>query len=337
MRGKFSFNTYSKPIILIAFIVVLWLLAGGNFMNVSNIGSVLNSVSVIGIMVCGTIFVFLIGGIDLSIGALLGLTGVVCVEVINALGATPGSVFVGILAAVAVGALAGLFHGFIVTTFNIPAFLVTFATQTAFTGMSMVITGNKIVSCTQPALFTGIAATKILMLPLPIYFMLLMALISWFVLRRTVFGRQIYAVGGNPTAAEISGINVKGRSIACYVLSGVAAAIGGVVLASMNQQGMTSQGADYVNSVITAGVIGGVSLLGGEGTVPGAMYGTVLMGLLTNGLNLMGVDSTQAGLVTGVVTIAAVALDAAQHLDQSKRKAGGLFAGLMKRKDVAAS
>ena len=77
MRGKFSFNTYSKPIILIAFIVVLWLLAGGNFMNVSNIGSVLNSVSVIGIMVCGTIFVFLIGGIDLSIGALLGLTGVV--------------------------------------------------------------------------------------------------------------------------------------------------------------------------------------------------------------------------------------------------------------------
>jgi len=264
--------------------------------------------------------VFLIGGIDLSIATLCAFSATVVVSVTHALGDTPGAVAAGVAAALLVGALAGVIHGVIITTFNIPAFLVTFASQSVFLGLAMIMTNNKIVSCNVPA-FTAIGSMKILGFPLPVYFMIAMALISWYILRKTVFGRYIYAVGGNPTASEISGINVRFASIMCYVLSGLTTALGGIVLASMTQQASSSTGAGYTNDVITAGVIGGVSLLGGVGTVPGAIFGAVLMGLLNNGLNLMSVPSTHAGLVKGLVIVIAVAFDALQHADQSRKKA----------------
>ena len=316
----FQWNKYSKPIILIAFVLALSILRPAAFLRLDNIANVLWSVSVIGIMVCGTIFVFLLGGIDLSIATLCGFCAVTVVEVIHFFNNSVFGLFVGILAALAVGALAGCFHGLIITRFGVPAFLVTFATQSVFQGLSMVVTNNKIVSCTEPAAFTAIGSMKILGFPLPIYFMVLMAALSWFVLRKTVFGRYVYSVGGNATASEISGINVKKVTILCYVLSGLTTAIGGIILASMTQQAAAATGSGYTNDVITAGVIGGVSLLGGEGTVPGAIFGAVLMGLLNNGLNLMSVPSTQAGFVKGLVIIVAVAFDAAQHADQSRKK-----------------
>ena len=316
----FQWNKYSKPIILIAFVLALSILRPAAFLRLDNIANVLWSVSVIGIMVCGTIFVFLLGGIDLSIATLCGFCAVTVVEVIHFFNNSVFGLFVGILAALAVGALAGCFHGLIITRFGVPAFLVTFATQSVFQGLSMVVTNNKIVSCTEPAAFTAIGSMKILGFPLPIYFMVLMAALSWFVLRKTVFGRYVYSVGGNATASEISGINVKKVTILCYILSGVTTAIGGIILASMTQQAAAATGSGYTNDVITAGVIGGVSLLGGEGTVPGAIFGAVLMGLLNNGLNLMSVPSTQAGFVKGLVIIVAVAFDAAQHADQSRKK-----------------
>lgn len=320
-KKKFNLSSYSKPIILVIFILALTILRPKTFPTVSNIANVLWSVSVIGIMVCGTIYVFLLGGIDLSIETLCGLCAVTVVEVIHACGNTNGGVILGILAALCVGLGAGLIHGFIITRFTVPAFLVTFSTQIIFRGISMIITGNKIVSCTEPALFTAIGSKKIFALPLPIYFMIIIAVLSWFVLRKTVFGRQIYAVGGNSQAAAISGINVRKDTIICYMISGLTTAIGGIVLASMTQQAMAATGTGYTNDVITAGVIGGVSLLGGEGTIPGAMFGAILIGLLNNGLNLMSVPSTQSGLVKGIVIIVAVAFDAMQHADQSRKKA----------------
>ena len=316
---KINWSTYSKPIILVCFVLILSILRPKAFLSLNNFSNVLWSVSVIGIMVSGTIFVFLMGGIDLSIATLCALTAVVVVEVTHAMGDTETAVAVGVIAALCTGAIAGLIHGLIIMAFHIPAFLVTFATQSIFLGLAMVMTNNKIISCTVPA-FTAIGAKKILGFPMPVYFMLIIAIISWFVLRKTVFGRYVYAVGGNPVASEISGINVKRTSIICYVLSGLTTSLGGIVLASMTQQASSSLGAGYTNDVITAGVIGGVSLLGGEGTVPGAIFGAVLMGLLNNGLNLMSVPSTHAGLVKGLVIIIAVAFDAMQHADQSRKK-----------------
>ncbi len=314
-KQKLFLSKYSKPIILLIFVVVLSILRPKAFLNIGNLSNVLWSVSVIGIMVSGTIYVFLLGGIDLSIATLCGLTAVTVVETIHFFGDTTMGVIFGILAALAVGALAGLLHGFIITQFKVPAFLVTFATQSIFLGLSMIITNNKIVSCTKPKLFTMIGSTWG-----AIILMVIMAGLSYFLLSQTVFGRQVYAVGGNATASEISGINVRKNTILCYVISGLTTAIGGIVLASMTQQAMATTGSGYTNDVITAGVIGGVSLLGGVGTVPGAIFGAVLMGLLNNGLNLMSVPSTQAGLVKGIVIIVAVAFDAMQHADQSRKK-----------------
>ena len=312
---NFNWSKYSKPIILVAFVIILSILKPAEFLSVANAVSVLTSVAAIGIMVSGTIFVFLIGGIDLSIATLISLSAVVAATMITKSGGSAGGVVIGILVALAVGALAGVLHGYITTTFAIPAFLVTFATQSIYLGLAQVLSDNNKIACTWPAfavLGSGIV---------PIIFMVIFALVSWYVLRKTVFGRYVYSVGGNPTASEISGINVKLVSIMCYVISGFTTAMGGIILASQSQQADSALGAGFTNDVITAAVIGGISLLGDEGTLPGAIFGAVLMGLLNNGLSLMNVDSTKSGLVKGIVIVVAVAFDAMHHADQSRKKA----------------
>lgn len=313
---KINISKFSKPIILVVFMLVLTILRPGSFLTVGNLSNVLWSVSVYGIMVSGTIFVFLNGGIDLSIGSLCGLCAVTVVKVIRYFEYSNMGVFIGILAALSVGILAGAFHGFVVTKFKVPAFLVTFSTQIIFLGLSMILTNNKILSCLQPAFFTAIGMKKILGFPIPIYIMLVMALISWFILRKTPFGRYTYAVGGNAAASRISGINDNMIQTCAYIFSGFTTALGGIVLASMTQQCMATTGSGYETEVITAAVIGGVSLLGGEGTVSGALFGAILIGLLNNGLNLMSVPSTEHGLVKGIVIIIAVGFDALQHQER---------------------
>ena len=305
---KLTLNQLSKPIILVAFFLILTILRPSSFLSASNLGNVLWSVSVYGIMVSGTIFVFLLGGIDLSIGSLCGLTAVTCVMTVRHFNYSTTGVLLGILLTLCVGLLAGLIHGVIITTFKVPAFLVTFATQIIFLGLSMIFTNNKILSCQNPPAFTMIGKN-----PVPIILMIIAAAISWFVLRKTATGRYVYAVGGNPQAAAISGISVTKITIMAYMISGFTTVIGGIVLASMTQQCMASTGSGYEQFVIMAGVIGGISLLGGEGTVPGAIFGAVIIGLLQNGLNLMSVPSTQHGLVRGIVIIAAVGFDALQR------------------------
>lgn len=315
---KFHRKTLTKPLILLVCFAILAVLRPNSFPTVSNLSNVLWSISVYGIMTSGTIFVFLLGGIDLSIGSLCGLSSVACVMTIRAMGYTNAGVVCGVLAALAVGLAAGLFHGVIITRFKVPAFLITFASSTAYLGLSMVLTGNKILSCMEPPLFVGISTFKILGFPVPVYIMLVIAVVSWFVLAKTSLGRRFYAVGGNATASRLSGINDTAVTILAYVLSGLTTSIGGIVLASMTQQCMASTGSGYENYVIMSAVIGGISLLGGVGTVPGCVFGAILIGLLNNGLNLMSVPSTEHDLVKGVVIIAAVAFDALQHQDKAK-------------------
>jgi len=326
MKKKFSVEKYSRILILLLFIVVLTIIRPKSFPTVNNISNVLWSISVVGILVSGSIFVMLLGGIDLSVGSLMGLSAVVTVITIRNNDYTNQGVILGIVLALLVGIAAGALHGFLVMTFNVPAFLVTFATQSIYLGISMVLTNNKILSCLEPKLFTNIGLGRIGPFTFPIYFMILIALLSYFVLNKTVLGRQIYAVGGNPEASKISGISVKKITLLSYIVSGLTAAVGGIVLASMTQQGMASTGAGYDTEVITAAVIGGVSLLGGAGNIQGAIVGAMLIGLLNNGMNLMNVPSTNQGLVKGLVIILAVALDVMQkqekklHLPFGKKK-----------------
>jgi ribose/xylose/arabinose/galactoside ABC-type transport system permease subunit len=203
----------------------------------------------------------------------------------------------------------GLFNGAIITKFKVPAFLVTFATQIILKGSAQLLLDNRTIHCLEPPLFTAIGMKKILGFPLPIYIMLIAALISWYVLNKTRFGRNIYAVGGNSVAADLSGVNNTAHTLAAYVISGFTAAVGGIVLSSMTQQAIANAGTGYETEVITAIVIGGTSLMGGEGNVTGAIFGAVLVGLLNNGLNLMNVPATVHPIAKGIIIIAAVSVD----------------------------
>ena len=312
MKNKIPMEKYSRILILLLFIVVLTVIRPKSFPTVNNISNVLWSISVVGILVSGSIFVMLLGGIDLSVGSLMGLSAVITVIAIRNNDYSATGVILGIVLALLAGIAAGALHGFLVMTFHVPAFLVTFATQSIFLGISMVLTNNKILSCLEPKLFTNIGLGRIGPFTFPIYFMIIIALISYFILNKTVLGRHIYAVGGNPEASRISGISVRKITLLSYMTSGLTAAIGGIVLASMTQQGMASTGSGYDTEVITAAVIGGVSLVGGAGTIQGAVVGAMLVGLLNNGMNLMNVPSTNQGLVKGLVIIFAVALDIMQ-------------------------
>lgn len=318
MKKRFGIHRYSRIIILLLFAALLALIRPNSFPTMNNLSNVLWAISVVGILVSGSIFVMLLGGIDLSVGSLMGLSACVTVLIIRHFDYSVAGTVLGIITAICVGIGAGAVHGFFVTVFRVPAFLVTFATQSIFLGISMVITNNRIISCLNPHLFTAIGLGRIGFFTFPIYFMTLIALVGYFVLNKTVFGRYVYAVGGNPEAARISGVSVKGITVLSYMISGFTAAVGGVVLASMTQQGMASTGAGYETEVITAAVIGGVSLAGGAGSTQGAVIGAMLVGLLNNGMNLMNVPSTNQGLVKGLVIISAVALEIMQNKERTK-------------------
>ncbi len=318
MKQILMSKKYNKLIILLVFMAILTLIAPTSFPTLGNLSNVLWSVSIIGIMVSGSIFAILVGGIDLSVASITALTGIILVKTINYFHNSNLGLIIGIGAALVCGILIGCIHGLIITKFKVPAFLITFATQSIIGGVSRLLTENKIISCLEPPAFTYIGIGKIFGIPFPVYLMAIIALISFFVLAKTRLGRYVYAVGGNAEASRISGISDNKIIILAYVFSGLTAAIGGIVLASMTQQAMSNMGSGNETEVITAAVIGGVSLVGGEGTIGGAIFGAILVGLLNNGLTLMDVPYTYHGLLKGFVIIIAVAIDIMSHKDKKR-------------------
>lgn len=299
----------NKIIILILFMIILTVLNPKTFLTISNLGNVLWSISVVGIIASGSIYAILVGGIDLSVGAILAITGVIMTKTINYYNYTNIGVLIAILFVLVVSLIIGTIHGLIITLFDVPAFLVTFASQIVLFGLAMLITNNKIIQSTNSNLFKYIGLGKLFSIPVPVYIMFIMFIINYILLNRKKIGRYLYAVGGNKEASLFSGISVNKIIIFAYIISSLAAAIGGIVLSSMNQQAMSQTGRGYETDVITAAVIGGISLAGGEGKVEGVLFGAILVGLLNNGLNLLNVPSTYAGLVKGLVIIIAVSID----------------------------
>lgn len=303
-------SKFQKPLILLALMLLMTILQPGVFLTPGNFLSILLAISVYGIMVCGTIYTILLGGIDLAVGATAAMSGACTVVIIVQNGYTNASVVLGVAVGLLSGVLAGAAHGIIVSKFSVPPFLITLASQNIVYGVAQLLTGNQVISCLRPAAFTAIGGARFLGIPSSVYILLVMAALSWFILNRTTFGRQIYAVGGNQEASKLSGIPSGRVTIAAYALSGFTAALAGIVLASMNQQAIAKAAQGYENDVLTAIVVGGTSLMGGEGSLQGAMFGALLVGVINNGLRLMGVPSTYHSVVKGVVIIAAVAVDA---------------------------
>jgi len=300
---------FQKPLILLIVILVLTALQPTVFPTINNFKSILLAISIYGVMVCGTIYPILLGGIDLSVGAVAALSGACTVLTIVKFDYSITGVMLGIVLGLCSGIIVGLIHGLIVTRFTVPAFLITLASMNIIYGVTQLLTGNMVISCLKPVCFTFLGGGRLLGIPFPIYILILMASISYFILNKTVLGRNIYSVGGNLSAAALSGVPTKKIIITAYVFSGFTAAVAGIILASMNQQAIAKAAMGYENDVLTAIVVGGASLMGGEGSIQGAMFGALLVGLLNNGLRLMGVPAIYHTVVKGIVIITAVAFD----------------------------
>lgn len=322
---------FQKPLILLVVFLVMSILQPKAFPTWNNMISILYAVSIYGIMICGMIFTVLLGGIDLSVGPVAALSGAVTVLTIAGMGKTDGAVLVGVLLGLAAGAAVGLVNGLIISFFNVPAFLITLATQSIVNGLAQLTTGNHTIAAMEPPSFTFIGSGRVLGVPVPIYILGLMMLLTYIVLSHAVFGQRVYAVGGNPHASQLSGVAVRRVSTLCYVISGIMAALAGIVLASMNQQAIAKAATGYENDVLTAIVVGGTSLMGGEGSIQGALFGAILVGILNNGMRLMGVPSTYHTLVKGIIIIVAVSMDV-----YARNRDSGLERSLFMRRRIAA-
>jgi ribose/xylose/arabinose/galactoside ABC-type transport system permease subunit len=278
------------------------------FLSVPNLVNVALSIAITGILAVGMTMVILTGGIDLSVGSVVALAGVVA-AMLAAAGGGAG-VAAGVAAALAIGLGVGLFNGLVVAHFRVPPFVATLAMLTICRGLAFVLSGGRSIG-NLPESFNFVGRERVLGLPLPVILMALVFVGGWFLLRRTVIGRYIYAVGGNRRATFFAGVNTKRVIVITYVLNGLLVGLAGFVLASRLGAGIPNSGIQYELDVIAAVVVGGTSLTGGQGSVVGTFWGAVFIGVLNNGLNLFGVDPYMQKIALGVVLLLAVFADQA--------------------------
>ena len=274
------------------------------FFTASNILNVFRQVSIIAIVAVGMTCVIISGGIDLSVGSTLALSSVL-VAILLKQGI---SMMVSITAGILLGGLIGLFSSFLITSrIRTPPFIATLATMSIARGLTMVVTGGRPIYGL-PLNFGFIGGGYVFGIPFPVIIMLIIVLAGHIFITYTVEGTYLFAVGGNPEAARLSGINVSKIKILAYVLSGITAAIAGVILASRLTSVEPLSGIGYELDAIAASVIGGADLSGGEGNLLGTLMGALIMGILRNGLNLLNVSTYWQQVVIGLVIAITVAL-----------------------------
>lgn len=279
------------------------------FLTYANIMNILRQISVIGIMAVGMTFVIATGGIDLSVGAIMALAGVISTSMLMDGSKIPLLVSVG--TGLAVGVASGAFSGFFIAKLSVPEFIATLATMTIARGLCYVYTdGRPVTGFREDYKMIGKGMAGII--PIPILIYLVIVLVGILLLNFSKFGRHVLAVGGNERAAIVSGIQAAKVKFSCYIISGLTSAIAGIVLASRTQTGQPVAGEGFELDAITAVVIGGASLSGGSGSVVGAVVGMMIIGVMTNGLDLLNVSSYYQKVIKGVIILVAVLADRAK-------------------------
>jgi ribose transport system permease protein len=290
--------------LVLVLLVVLMAFIAPNFLTLGNFFNVTRQVSINAILAAGATFVILTAGIDLSVGSALGVTGVAAVW-LSVHGWPPVAAMV---AALALGALVGLVNGVLVARWKLAPFIVTLAALTYLRGLAYVFTDGRPLNA--PDLGWAILGQgAIANIPFPVLVMVGVYVVSWFLLHRTVFGRQVYSVGGNVEAARLSGVPVRKVLIWVYVIAGLCAAIAGLIFSARLQSGQPTGGDGYELNAIAAVVLGGTSLMGGRGTIIGTLIGAMIIGVLGNGLILMNVPFFYQLVIQGVVIVIAVGID----------------------------
>jgi ribose transport system permease protein len=274
-------------------------LATDSFFSAANLSNVLRQNAFTAILAAGMTFVILTAGIDLSVGSVVALAGVLCADLL--VRGLPLSLAVG--AGLVVGIATGAINGAAVTVLRVPAFIATLATMLVVRGVAFMYTDARTISGL-PASFALLSNGVVTATIVAVIFLL-----SWFALTRTPFGRHVYAVGGNESAAWLSGIRVARVRLAVYAISGMSAGLAGVMVASRLNAGYPRAGEYYELDAIAAVVVGGTSLFGGSGSLWSALAGAFFIGILNNGLNLYRVSPYEQLVVKGVVLLAAASLD----------------------------
>ncbi|MFT4038413.1 MAG: ABC transporter permease [Thermomicrobiales bacterium] len=309
--GKFA------PLIFLAILVVILSVLRPNFLSAFNLFNVMRQISFIGILAVGMTFVILTAGIDLSVGSLLAFSGIVCASVAKGSrsllegGVTdPGGtrVLLAALAAILAGVVIGTLQGSLIARAGIPAFIVTLGGLGAWRGATLLWSdGQPISSFSSDFKFWG--QGFIGPLPVPVIFFLAMVIIGQIILKYTQYGRWIYALGGNPEASRLSGLNVKMLTTSVYVISGFCAGLAGFLLTSRLNSAEQVAGQGYELQAIAAVVIGGTSLFGGQGGMIGTLIGAMLIGVLNNGLVILNVSPYYQQIVIGAIIVLSVYID----------------------------
>jgi ribose/xylose/arabinose/galactoside ABC-type transport system permease subunit len=276
------------------------------FFSVANAVNIALSIAVTGILAVGMTAIILTGGIDLSVGSVIALVGVA--GALSAAASQTAPALIPLAVALLVGIATGVVNGTLVAYLRVPAFVATLAMLTIARGLAFIISGGRSVG-NLPDSFSLLGRSVLLGIPTPVILMAVVMLAGHFLLSRTVIGRHIYSIGGNPEAAWLAGVNIRRVTWAVYVLNGAFAGIAGLTLASRLGAGVPNAGMQYELDVIAAVVVGGTSLTGGRGSIPGTLWGTVFIGVLTNGLNLANVDPYVQKIALGVVIVVAVVAD----------------------------
>lgn len=304
----FNFKQFlEKYGIVVGFVLIAIFLsiASPVFLKPTNIINILRQISIIGIVSMGMTLVIIMGCIDLSVGSVLALTGV-----ITALYAKEGlyPVFVPVVIGILVGGIIGLINGFIVAKGKIAPFIVTLGTMTSARGAALIFSGGMPVAGLSKT-FNYIGGGDIFRIPIPILIYFAIIALTTLLLKKTRFGRHIYAIGGNENAAMVSGINIDKVKILTYIGIGLLTGLAGVVLASRIKSGQPNVAIGYELDAIAACVIGGVSFSGGIGSTIGAFFGTLIIGVINNGLDLLNVQSYYQQVIKGIIIVTAVLLD----------------------------
>ena len=297
-----NFRSYSGIILVIIVVCIFMTFRSPNFMTYTNIMNILRQIAVYGILACGMAFAMITAGIDLTVGSTAGVSGAIVAKLMVE---SSIPLILAILISLLIGAFLGLVCGAIIAWTAIPPFIMTLGFQITLRGTCYLITAGKpIGNLPDNLLYLGLG--DIAGIPVPIYFLIGSFIVVGIILAKTSFGRSVYAVGGNYQAAHHSGINAKKVIMFSYMISGICAALAGVILAARNASAQPTGGNTFETEAIAACAMGGVSFSGGKGAVPGIFFGALLMGIINNSMNLMYIDSYWQQVVKGLIIIGSV-------------------------------
>lgn len=318
--GKFSLRGRSwkqflldnKPVVVLLILIVTMSFLSDRFLTWSNIITVLRQTSINAVIATGMTFAILIGGIDLSVGSVLAITGAIAASLV----ASGMNIIFVIIITLLIGLVIGLFNGLLISKGRLQPFIATLGTMTLLRGLTLVYTQGRPISIfgsDTSAIFSKIGTGYFLGIPIPVYIMLVVFFISWYTLNHLKIGRYTYALGSNEEATMYSGIKTDNIKLFVYAVAGLLAALAGIIVTARLGSAQPTAGSGYELDAIAAVVIGGTSMAGGIGTIFGTAIGAIIIGILDNALNMLQVSSYYQDVAKGIVILIAVLLDRKQR------------------------